>query len=105
MNKEQNTENKDLTANFGNTMLYEGWLSPNNPPEIPKNCWRHKKPFLVVDEQGETHVAIYATVDIRDGDMFIGEYEPKWVIREIYSDRNFEVIENPKAWSWLPTFV
>jgi hypothetical protein len=66
---------------------------------------RHKKPFLVVDENGETHIAIYATVDIRDGDMFIGEYEPKWVIREIYSDRNFEVIEKPKAWSWLPTFV
>jgi hypothetical protein len=95
----------EVQGNDTKPMLYEGWLSPNNPPTIPNNCWRHKKPFLVVDENGETHIAIYATVDIRDGDMFIGEYEPKWVIREIYSDRNFEVIEKPKAWSWLPTFV
>lgn len=98
-------KNKDLKSNDAKPMLYEGWLSPDNPPTIPENCWRHKKPFLVVDENGETHIAIFATVDVIDGDMFIGEYEPKWVIREIYSDRNFEVIENPKAWSWLPTFV
>lgn len=85
--------------------VFEGWLSPNSPPIIPKNRWRHKKPFLVVDENGETHIGIYATVDIRDGDMFIGEYEPKWIIVEKYSDRYLEVIENPKAWAWLPTFV
>lgn len=83
----------------------EGWHSPSNPPTIPNNRWRHKKPFLVVDENGETHIAIYATVDIRDGDMFIGEYEPKWIIVEKYSDRYLEVIENPKVWAWLPTFV
>lgn len=73
MNKEQNTENKDLTANFGNTVLADASVDPKYPSLIDgiMNDF-----YTKASKEFDDHLKNYVTNNLREfGFEFSGEKE------------------------------
>ena len=96
-----NDELKKETANGTKPVLSAGWFSPENPPDLPYNLWRHEKPFIVTATDGNVYTAFYARVS-DDGETFSSIENPKWWVRQAYDVMDKKVIEIV-AWTTLPT--
>jgi hypothetical protein len=98
---ESKTSTNHENGNGANRLLSVGWFSPENPPDLPYNLWRHEKPFIVTAKDGNVYTAFYARVS-DDGETFSSVENPKWWVRQAYDVMDKKVIDIV-AWTTLPT--
>jgi len=79
--------------------LSNGWFSPETPPELSADCWRHEDPFIITDIYGDVYTAFYARIDVIGN--IIPKANPVWWVKQSYSLMDEKIVDIV-AWKYLP---